>query len=294
MFKLRSCYLILVLLLTACTQEAVIPKEQEKNDDNIVVTPDGKITFEIIKNIEISQSKVESLKDELLIAYHDIQNSIQTDYVPSERIKVYLNAGNDLSWGLRSEIYLYGVKSNFYPLVHELTHSILGYGNNFDASNGYFTQEGFATYMEDKYGKSSYTNQFVKSFIDSNTLLPISNLIDPTQDDSYFRPDITSETRFTLMRMSYIHSASFINYLIETYGLEKFEKIYNEKNVANKIEEVYGKNVSEIEKEWVAFIKRSPEPTKEEIIKMRNYSELTSSLINQIDAKYFSRDTTND
>ncbi|UZM97911.1 hypothetical protein OL548_23695 [Lysinibacillus sp. MHQ-1] len=36
------------------------------------------------------------------------------------------------------------------------------------------------------------------------------------------------------------------------------------KNVANKIEEVYGKNVSEIEKEWVAFIKRSPEPTKEE------------------------------
>ncbi len=74
MFKLRSCYLILVLLLTACTQEAVIPKEQEKNDDNIVVTPDGKITFEIIKNIEISQSKVESLKDELLVAYHDIKN----------------------------------------------------------------------------------------------------------------------------------------------------------------------------------------------------------------------------
>ncbi len=57
MFKLRSCYLILVLLLTACTQEAVIPKEQEKNNDNIVVTPDGKITFEIIKISRFHKAK---------------------------------------------------------------------------------------------------------------------------------------------------------------------------------------------------------------------------------------------
>jgi len=36
------------------------------------------------------------------------------------------------------------------------------------------------------------------------------------------------------MWMSYTHSASFINYLVNTYGLEKFELIYNEKELAKK------------------------------------------------------------
>jgi len=295
MIKFRGYLLILVFLLTACTQEqdTVIPKEQEKSDENIVVTPDGKITFEIINRLEVPQEKVESIKDEILTAYDDIQNSIHTDYVPSERINVFLNEGNGTSWGLASKIELYGVKEDQYPLVHEMTHSLLGYGENFKKNSGYgyFTQEGFASYMENKYGKGdSYSHLFVKSFIDSNKLIPISKLIDPTEDDSYFRPDPTSQTGATLMSMSYIHSASFIKYLIDTYGLEKFEKIYNEKNVAKKIEEVYGKNISEIENDWVSFIKNSQEPTKKEKIKMMNYSVLSSSLIDKIDPKYFTKE----
>lgn len=295
MKKFRGFFLILVFLLTACTQDTVVPKEkeEEKNNENIVVTPDGKITFEIVNNIKVSPEKVESIKDEILTAYDDIQDSIHTDYVPSERINVYLNEGNEISWGLRSKILLYGIREDRYPLVHELTHSLLGYGNNFEKSSGYgyFTPEGIATYMEEKYGKiNSYSHQFVKSFIDTNKLIPISNLIDPNQDDSYFRPDLTSQTGDTLMWMSYIHSASFIKYLIDTYGLEKFEKIYNEKNIGEKIEEVYGKNISEIENDWIGFIKNSQEPTNKEKIKMMNYSHLSSSLIDQIDPKYFTKD----
>ncbi|MFJ7983087.1 peptidase MA family metallohydrolase [Lysinibacillus xylanilyticus] len=295
MIKFRGYLLILVLLLTACSQEqdTVVPKEQEKSDENIVVTPDGKITFEIINRLEVPQEKVESIKDEILTAYDDIQNSIHTDYVPSERINVFLNEGYGMSWGLASKIELYGVKEDQYPLVHEMTHSLLGYGENFKKSSGYgyFTQEGFASYMENKYGKGdSNSHLFVKSFIDSNKLIPISKLIDPTQDDTYFRPDPTSQTGATLMSMSYIHSASFIKYLIDTYGLEKFEKLYNKKNVAKKIEEVYGKNISEIESDWVGFIKNSQEPTKKEKIKMMNYSVLSSSLIDQIDPKYFTKE----
>ena len=130
----------------------------------------------------------------------------------------------------------------------------------------------------------------MKSFIDTNKLIPISNLIDPNQEDSYFRPDLTSQTGDTLMWMSYIHSASFIKYLIDTYGLEKFEKIYNEKNIGEKIEEVYGKSISEIENDWIGFIKNSQEPTNKEKIKMMNFSDLSSSLIDQIDPKYFTKE----
>lgn len=282
MFKFRSFFLIFIFLLTACTQDSVVPKGKK---EDIVVTPNGEITFEIINKIKVPQEKVESIKEELLNAYDEIQNSIHTTYDPSERINVFLNEGNGVSWGLKSELQLYDIKENQYPLVHELTHSLLGYGNNFDTSRGYFTQEGFATYMEDKYGKSeSYSHKFMKYFIDSNKFIPISKLIDLNQDDAYFRPALTNQKEYTLQWMSYIHSASFITYLINTYGLGKFEQLYNEEELAKKVEEIYGKNISEIENEWVVFIKNSQrELTYDEKRKI----ESVTSVIDQIDPKFF-------
>ncbi|MGA3674537.1 hypothetical protein [Lysinibacillus agricola] len=294
MLKFRGFFLIIILLLTACTQDTDVPKEElqdEKNDENIVVTADGKITFEIINTIKVPQEKVESIKDELLHAYEDIQNSIHTAYVPSERIKVYLNEGYDVSLGLKSKIELFGIKENQYPLVHELTHSILGYGNNFDRSSGYFTQEGFADYMEEMYGKTkTSSHQFMKYFMDSNKLIPISKLIDPNQDDSYFRPNLTNPEEWNTLRwMSYTHSASFIKYLIDTYGLEKFEQIYNEKDLVKKIEDVYGKSVGELENDWLVFINNQTGLTYEEKSKM-GYFYRVNSIIIQLDPKYFTKE----
>ncbi len=78
------------MLLTACTAETVQPKEQiqEKNDENIVVTKDGKITFEIKNDINVPKEKVVILKDEILKAYDNIQQSIHTSYVPSDKITI--------------------------------------------------------------------------------------------------------------------------------------------------------------------------------------------------------------
>ncbi len=56
MAKWRGAILLCTLLLTACTAETVQPKEQiqeAKNDENIVVTKDGKITFEIKNEIGV-------------------------------------------------------------------------------------------------------------------------------------------------------------------------------------------------------------------------------------------------
>ncbi|MGE7696469.1 hypothetical protein ACQKNC_20630 [Lysinibacillus sp. NPDC094177] len=291
MFKFRSFFFIFIFifLLTACTQDSVVPKGE--NDENIVATPDGKITFEIINKIKVPQEKVESIKEELLKAYEEIQNSIHTAYVPSERINVFLNEGNEVSWGLRSELQLYDIKEDQYPLVHELTHSVVGYGNNFDKSRGYFTQEGFATYMEDKYGKNeSYSHKLLKYYIDSNKFIPISKLIDLNQADSYFRPALKNQKDYTLQWMSYNHSASFITYLIDTYGLEKFEQLYNEEDLAKKIEEIYGKNISEIENDWVVFIKNSQtELTYDDKRKIGSFYTATS-VIDQIDPKFFTKE----
>ncbi|MBY0121660.1 hypothetical protein [Bacillus sp. S/N-304-OC-R1] len=293
---LRSLVYILItlFLLTACTRDTVVPIEtiqEQQEDKNIVVSDDGEITFKIFNNIKVTDEKIDSIKQELLNAYNHIQKSIKTDYVPSEKINVILNEGNQSSWGLRSELKLYGVRKNQHPLVHELTHSLLGYGNNFDSSTGYLTQEGFATYMEDMYGKTkSYSHQYMRYFIDSNKRIYINKLIDLNQDDSFFRPALINTEDYTLQWMSYIHAASFVTYLIESYGLEKFEQIYNKEDLANKIEDIYGKNISELENDWISFINETQkELTYEDKLKMRYFYTWTSA-IDQIDSKFFTKD----
>lgn len=290
MFKLRGSFLLSLLLLTACTEET-IPKEpiQEEKEDNIVVTNDGKITFEIKNKVGVPQEKVEAIKDEIVTAYDHIKDSIHTSYTPSEHINVWLME-DGLSWGFASKIELAGVKEDRYPLVHEMTHSLLGYGNNFGSDHGYFTQEGFASYMEDQYGKNKlYFEKFMKHYLDSDKLIPISKLIDPNQDDVYFRPELSSkEENRVMMEMSYTHAASFVTYLIDTYGLKKFEQIYNEKELAKKMEEVYGKSGSELEKDWLAFIQNQQGFTYEEKLKWGFYD--MNTILLQIDPKYFAKD----
>ncbi len=290
MVKFRGYFLILVFLLTACTQDTVIPKEQEKSNENIVTTPDGKITFEVINNIKIPQEKVETIKEEILAAYEVIKSSIQTTYVPSERIQIFLNEGSQMSWGFAKEIQLYDIKDDRYPLVHEMTHSLLGYGNNFDTSSGYFTQEGFASYMEQKYGNDKInSHRLTKYFMDSNKLIPIIKLMDMNYASSYFRPNLTNPIEESiLMALSYNQSNSFVTYLIDTYGIEKFEQIYNEKELDKKIEQVYGKNIDELEKEWIAIINSQTDLTTNE--KLVNDLYNIVSVIDKIDPKYFTKE----
>lgn len=291
MFKTRGFTLIFICFLTACSQNTAIPKEQiqeEKNKENIVVTADGKLTFELINNMEAPQETVDTIKDELCKAYENILQSIHTSYVPSEHITVFLNDGTP-SWGLASKIVL-DLSLENPSLVHELTHSLLGYGGNFDTDNGYFTQEGYAVYMDDQFGKNELNlEKYMKHFLDSDKLIPISKLIDPNQDDHYFRAELPNkEEQSVLWGMSYIHAASFVKYLVETYGIEKFEQIYDKKDLAKKIEVVYGKSVSEIEMDWLAFINNQPRFTYDEKLKLPDFYD-TNTIILQLDPTFFER-----
>lgn len=85
-----------------------------------------------------------------------------------------------------------------------------------------------------------------------------------------------------------MHAASFVIYLIDTYGLEMFEQIYDEKELAKKLEEVYGKNSSELEKDWLAFIQNQQGLTYEEKLKWGFYD--MNTILLQIDPTYFAKD----
>ena len=57
--------------------------------------------------------------------------------------------GISVSYHGRGPIELYWVKEGRAPVIHELTHVLAGY----TASNGHWSQEGFASYMQDRYGR---------------------------------------------------------------------------------------------------------------------------------------------
>lgn len=286
--KLIVCS-VLLLFITGCSNNPPI-KEAKGLQQNSVVTDDGEVTLKIFNTANMPAERVEAVKLELLQAYNDIRQIIKTGYTPSKTINVHLLEGEGISWGLKADIKLYGVRNGKYPLVHELTHTILGYGDNFDSSRGYLTQEGFADYMENRFGKQKYPiHKVMKLFLNMGKSIPLHKLIDLDHDDSLFRRTVNGPEDFAVQVMSYTHSASFVTYLIDTYGLEKFEKVYDQPGLGEKLVEVYGKDVDELEREWVSYVEGNfSEPTSEEKMKMDNFYTVFSS-IDSIDQQIFER-----
>ncbi|WP_316571013.1 hypothetical protein [Neobacillus sp. YIM B06451] len=279
----------LLLFLAGCSNNPPI-KEAKGLQQDTVVTDDGEVTFKIFNAANVPAERVDAVKKELLEAYDDIKQTIQTDYTPSKKINIHLLEGREFSKGLRADIKLYGVRNGSHPLVHELTHTLLGYGDNSDSSRGYLSQEGFAVYMENRFGKQKYPiHKVMKLFLSMEKSIPLNKLIDLDNDDSLFRPAIVGPDGFAVQEMSYYHAASFVTYLIDTYGLEKFEKVYDQPNLGEKLVSVYGKNVDELEREWLSYIEKNyNEPETEEKMKIENFYTIVSSM-DSIDQQIFQR-----
>ncbi|MFZ3576542.1 hypothetical protein [Virgibacillus sp. DJP39] len=285
-------------MLFACSPKTSPPEEQptkEKTKENIVVTEDGRLTFKIVNTRESSQQQLDTIKKEIVKSYNIVTNSIKTDYVPAEKVNVHLLKGNGISTGYREDIKLYATDIDNYPILHEMSHTILGYGNNYDGSKGFFTQEGFATYLEDKHDKSKTlnlglsNNKIMKYLISKNKNIPLYKLIDLGYDDTFFRPVINDQSDYLLRSMSYLHAGSFIAYLIDAYGLNKFEQIYNKADLNKKFQDVYGKPAEKLEAEWIAYIiENAGKLTEEDKEKTTNFDQL-NSLLESIDSDLFER-----
>lgn len=70
---------------------------------------------------------------------------------------------------------------------------------------------------------------------------------------------------------AYLESASFVKYLIETYGLDLFKELYGRTSGRTGyddllVEELYGKSYHDLENEWLAYLE-TIEPTPEQVEK---------------------------
>ena len=168
-------------------------------------------------------------------------------------VTVNLRPGRGVSQSAhgRGAIELYWVREVRAPIIHELTHVLAGY----TASNGHWTQEGFASYMQDQYGEDDafptqkMAHALVKLLRQENNLLPMLEVMRDRNRAEFFGLGTPWERW-----LAYTQSTSFCRYLIETYGKERFLKIYNVPFGAMDFEGLYGKKIEVLLNDWSRYV----------------------------------------
>jgi hypothetical protein len=164
-------------------------------------------------------------------------------------------------------IELYWVREVRAPIIHELTHVLAGY----NASNGHWTQEGFASYMQDRYGEDSafptqkMAHALVKVLGEEGSSIPMLEVMRDRNRTKYFGLQ-NPWARW----VAYTQSTSFCSFLIERYGPEKFFKVYNAPFEAVDFKGVYGKTAEVLVDEWLSYVNELPSDTARARIIFRN------------------------
>jgi hypothetical protein len=192
-----------------------------------------------------------------------------------------LDSGEEKGWGrLTAQINIFYFNAfSLAVLNHEVGHAVLFLGS-FDPSSltknplkgeadlkkaffaGYtplspFLHEGLGDYVIYYHGFYHHwpllpePERIIQSFFASPIYISLKRLI---KEDGAFRKEHHKEYS--------LEAASFINYLIKTYGKERLKKWFlSGKDSAGNFEKIYERPIDEADKEWLAYIK---EKNKEE------------------------------
>lgn len=202
------------------------------------------------KPLSFAFQNIERLADEREQAFEELNKIFRVElleqirwfFFPSrdEGIKLLgsLNPGQAIPAAL-TIFTIYNEKEDSTP-GHELVHILSFYWQNGFTSSYKFLSEGLARYLD----KSRRDNHLeAKTLKDEGKLIPFAQIISPV--------DFKAQDSF----ITYRQSASFVGFLIENYGWQKFEKLWLIKNnLEDNLQEIYQKTLKEIEAEWKGFI----------------------------------------
>ncbi|WP_446688947.1 hypothetical protein [Priestia megaterium] len=281
--EVKCCWIKLMLIImsifiiTACENPPISQRTLDiKNNKNLIIkreftTNDKKTKFIIINEDQLDNKYINQVTSETQEVYSELSSIYKNEnYDWDKEIKIYLRMGNGISVGTKNSIVLYNVIGGNYLLAHELTHTMLGFGelssSNFNEKNGYFTQEGMAVYLQEKLSpnkkifptNSLEIHSLMKFIYENGREIPLKQLTSNTVSHDYFNSnDKTIANR--LLWESYIEAGSFVEFLIDKYGIENFLKVYNSPNIQVALNKVYKKSLDDLENDWLSFIKNEVE-----------------------------------
>lgn len=168
-------------------------------------------------------------------------------------VEVRLRAGSGVSNSIGGRIELYRIAAGRAPVLHELTHVLAGYTR----SNGHWSQEGLASYMQDRHGGNiayptfGVAHALVRLLIESGGMLPMETVMKDRDRGLYFG----LSTPWARWR-AYAQSTSFCTYLIDKYGMKRFLKLYDKPIEAIDFRRVYGRTGQRLLAEWRTMARR--------------------------------------
>jgi hypothetical protein len=198
---------------------------------------------------DVSESDIERVFKEAEIALNSIPPILGVEYKKTIKIKI-VDKGICYARGGTVFLPIWHVRNKRASIVHEVTHIIA----KRHEGNRFFS-EGLAVFFQDKFGEDKGYPIYYKTpdYLSLNDLVIRyrDNLISLTylkHTNNLFR-QIKSENR----KIAYIEAGSFISFLYEIYGAQKFKDLYNSRLPVN-YERIYGKNINELETEWLNYV----------------------------------------
>lgn len=216
--------------------------------------------FTIVNHGNFTATELQRVRAQLEVGLGALERFIGP--VPARKFPVVVNLrpgrGVSHSYGGQGAIELYWVHEVRAPIIHELTHVLAGY----TSANGHWSQEGFASYMQDRYGEDDafptqkMAHALVKVIRREGTFLPMLDVMRDRARGKYFGLGTPWERW-----LAYTQSTSLTHYLIEAYGAEKFLAIYDRPVEAMDFGGVYGTSVEALIEEWSRFVTELPGDT---------------------------------
>jgi hypothetical protein len=150
-----------------------------------------------------------------------------------------------------------------FSMVHEFTHNLMGLSrlsrqecvirDETMWSGNRLLDEGFAVYVEERLTEKPemFPNHGVETHAAYRALrAKLEAPVWPLLEVEYYRSHPAQSERFG--RLAFLQNGSFCKYLVETRGLERFLRLFDEGLAAT--EKIYGETFDVLEREWRVFV----------------------------------------
>lgn len=141
-------------------------------------------------------------------------------------------------------------KEGIPPLAHELAHLIARNGSHLALTEGLAQViQGEFSNMDPSIHLHEIITPYSKFYLTEENQIAIDAISKLEELELDFYGD-----SFELVDSFYTLSYSFVKYLIDEYGIDKFMEIYYAEDLNSKYEEIYGKNAEQLCEEWTDYV----------------------------------------
>ncbi len=215
---------------------------------------------------ELSSQEATALGETLEHWYEETRRYLGHSFAAGYRLHINVAGGHDSPFasdpGPQAFILVptQSAKRTYgFSLVHELTHNLIGLswlsrhererdGVELFSGNRLF-DEGFAVFVEEE-----LTGEGPRVFPNFGLETHAAYWQALQKHDEPIRPVLEAEIlrQAADQRLGYLTQASFCKHLVQTYGLDRFLRLFAADPSAAK--EIYGRDLNELEREWRRFL----------------------------------------